>query len=53
VQQQLQTQVPGATLVVTTLDDAVCARLTAAPEWPTGLTGIQIEATSCALDDAR
>lgn len=53
VQQRLQTQVPGATLVVTTLDDAVCARLTAAPEWPTALTGIQIEATSCALDDAR
>ena len=53
VQQRIESQVPGATLTVTTLDDVVCARLWAAPGWPIGLTGIQVEATSCALDDAR
>ena len=53
VEHRAQTQVPGAALTVTTPDDVVCARLTAAPGWPTGLIGIRVEATSCALDDVR
>jgi hypothetical protein len=53
VEQILGRQVPGATVTVTKPGDVVCARLTAAPEWPTALVGIRVEAMSCALDDAR
>jgi hypothetical protein len=54
IERRLQEQVPGATLTTqTTPDDVVCARVTAVPGWPTGLAGIRIEATACALDDAR
>ena len=52
VERRAQTQVPGAIVTVTRSDDLVCARLIAAPGWPTGLAGIRVEATGCALDDA-
>ena len=54
VEHRARQQVPGAVVEVKSAPDGVvCARLSAAAAGPIGLVGIEVEATSCALDGGR
>lgn len=44
---------PGAALAHETRRELVCVRLTAAARGPAGISGLRLEASSCALDGGR